>query len=162
LWVLVVLILILMSTTLIEYNQILGSEHRSPQTSTVSVVSNRTITVTPPTSTVSVVSNRTVTVTSTSSINGSSVVTAVVFIQDHVWDETCILITATSSSTLYLTPTILSNAFLPSTTTTTISQTTTTTWENFTETVGNTICVYVSSHYNVTQPQSCPAPPPCV
>ncbi len=145
LWALVALVLILMSTTLVEYDQILRSQSRPVPTSTISVVSNRTTTVT----------------LSPSSTNGS-VVTAVVIVQDHVWDETCILVTATSTSTLYLTPTNLSNVFLSSTTTTTLSQTTTTTWENFTVTVGNSICLYINPHYNVTQPQSCPAPPPCV
>ena len=44
-WVLVALVLVLTSTTLIEYNQNLGLARRSISTSTISVVSNQTITL---------------------------------------------------------------------------------------------------------------------
>src|ERR1022692_4742357 len=125
--------------------EILGSESRPVPTSTVSLVSNRTITLMPPSST-----------------NGSSAVTEAVIIQAQVFGYSCLLTTATTS-TLYLTPTTVAIYGISAPITTqTFSQTTTTTWENYTETVGNTTCVYINSHYNATEPPGCPVPPPCV
>jgi hypothetical protein len=132
-----------MSTTLVEYYQILGSESRPVPTSTVSVVSNRTITLTLP----------------SLSTSGPPAVTEAVIIQAQVFGYSCLLTTATTTSTLYLTPTILAIYGISAPITTqTFSQTTTTTWENYTETVGNTTCVYINSHYNATEPPGCPVP----
>jgi hypothetical protein len=140
LWALVALSLVLMSTTLVEYDQVLVSDRRPLPTSTVSVVSSQTITVTPPTSMISMVSNRTITVTvSPSATNGSSVVTEAVIIQAHVYGGPCVYTTTTSTSTLYLT-TSTSEGFPSSTTTETFTESTTTTPANTTQ-GGTSACV---------------------